>query len=127
MTLITQYDNAMLRGARSVPVVGRLGGGALATVSEGQPFRAIGADAVAYQLRQPSGKVIALRCWLSDLTPPGMAERYRALGDPETLRQLHGPARAPIVRSISFHADGISIERDNLRSAVRPVVALDWV
>ena len=127
MTLLTLYDNAMLRGPRSVPVVGRLGGGVLATVSEGQPFRAVGAQAVAYQLRQPSGKVVALRCWLDDQIPEGAAERYRALGVPETLKRLHEVARSPVVRSISFHADGVSIESENLRSESRPVVALDWV
>lgn len=127
MTLQTLYDSAMLRGPRSVPVIGRLGGGVLATVSEGQPFRAAGARAVVYQLRQPTGKVLGLRCWLDDQVPAGVAERYRALGTPETLRLLHEVARSPIVKAISYHADGVSIEGESLRSESRPVVALDWL
>lgn len=127
MTLLTQYDQAMLRGPRSVPVIGRLGGGTLATVSEGLPFRAVGARAVVYQLRQPTGKVVALRCWLDDALSTGIAERYRALGNSEPLRRLDEGVRSPLVKSVSFHADGISVERDELRSVSRPVVALDWV
>jgi hypothetical protein len=72
MTLQTLYDAAMLRGPRSVPLLGRLGGGTIATISDSQPFRVVGSNAVVYQLRQATGKVVALRCWLKDEIPPDL-------------------------------------------------------
>jgi hypothetical protein len=127
MTLQTLYDNAMLRGPRSVPVIGQLGGGTIATISDSQPFRVVGTNAVVYQLRQATGKVAALRCWLEDDIPPDVIARYRALGRPETLRRLHSVERSPIVASIGLHADGVRIEAEDLRSESRPVVVLDWL
>ena len=127
MTIQTLYDSAMLRGVRSVPVIGRLGGGTIATISDSQPFRVVGADAVVYQLRQATGRVVALRCWLKDDVSAVVVARYRALGDPDTLRRLRGVERSPIVGSLALHADGIEIEAENLHSAPRPVVVLDWL
>jgi hypothetical protein len=127
MTLQTLYDAAMLRGPRSVPLLGRLGGGTIATISDSQPFRVVGSNAVVYQLRQATGKVVALRCWLKDEIPPDLVERYRALGQPSTLRRLHGAERSPVIGSISLHADGVVIEADDLRSSTRPIVVLDWL
>ena len=127
MTLQTLYDAAMLRGPRSVPLLGRLGGGTIATISDSQPFRVVGSNAVVYQLRQPTGKVVALRCWLQDEIPAELIERYRALGHPSTLRRLHAVDRSPVIGSISLHADGIVVEAEDLRSSTRPVVVLDWL
>jgi phosphotransferase family enzyme len=127
MTLQTLYDAAMLRGPRSVPLLGRLGGGTIATISESQPFRVIGSNAVVYQLRQATGKVVALRCWLNDEIPPELIERYRALGHPSTLRRLHGVERSPVIGAISLHADGVVIEAEDLGSSTRPIVVLDWL
>jgi len=127
MTLQTLYDAAMLRGPRSVPLLGRLGGGTIATISDSQPFRVVGSHAVVYQLRQPTGKVVALRCWLQDEISAELIERYRALGHPSTLRRLHSVDRSPVIGSISLHADGIVVEAEDLRSATRPVVVLDWL
>ena len=127
MTSLTRHDQAMLRGQRSVPAISRLGGGTLSTVADNQPYRAVGSDAVVYQLRQATGKVIGLRCWLEGEVPPELGERYRALGKAETLRQLRTAANSPIISSISYFSDRLQVEAENLQSETRPVVALDWL
>jgi hypothetical protein len=127
MTLQTLYDSAMLRGVRSVPVIGRLGGGTIATVSDSQPFRVVGANAIVYQLRQATGKVVALRCWLDHEISADVVARYRALGEPNTLRWLRGVERAPLVPSLTLHADGITVDAEEFHSTSRPVVVLDWL
>src|SRR3954471_23098529 len=97
MTSLTHHDQAMLRGTRSVPAISRLGGGTISTVGDNQPYRAVGADAVVYQLRQATGKVLGLRCWLTDAGSPEVLDRYRFLGKPETLRNLRSVQYSPIV------------------------------
>jgi hypothetical protein len=104
-----------------------LGGGTIATISDSQPFRVVGREAVVYQLRQATGKVAALRCWLEDDISPEMIARYRALGSPGTLRRLRGIDRSPIIGSLGLHADGVRVEADDFRSETRPVVVLDWL
>ena len=61
MPTLAALDDAMLRPGRAVPAVNRLGGGAIAMAGADQPWRMVGATAVVYQLRQPSGRVFALR------------------------------------------------------------------
>ena len=127
MTTLTRNDQAMLRGPRSVPAISRLGGGTISTVSEAQPYRILGSDAVVYQLRQANGKVLALRCWLDDAVAPEILERYRALAKPETIRPLHEVANSPIVPAITIYSDGINLEADDLHSETRPVTVMDWL
>lgn len=127
MTIQTLYDSAMLRGVRSVPVIGRLGGGTIATISDSQPFRVNGQSAVVYQLRQATGRVLALRCWLEADLPADLLARYRALSDPDTLRRLRSADRTPVVESLALHADGVLIEAEALHASPRPVVVLDWL
>jgi hypothetical protein len=117
----------MLRGPRSVPAITRLGGGTISTIGDAQPYRVLGNEAVVYQLRQATGKVLALRCWLNDAVDPEIIERYRALSKPETLRGLHEVANSPIVPSITMYSDGINLEAEDLHSEAKPVVVLDWL
>jgi hypothetical protein len=127
MTSVTHYDSAMLRGPGTAPVIGRMGGGTIASFTDSQPFRVVGANAVVYQLRQPNGKVEALRCWLADEVSPEVIGRYRALSDQVVIRSLHASRHSPIVNTISLHADGVLIEGEDGRRAGRPVVVLDWL
>ena len=80
-----------------------------------------------YQLRQSNGKVAALRCWLRDETPPELIARYRALGDPATLKLLTKPQHSPIVTRLAIHADGVVIDPGDGSHVTRPVVVLDWL
>lgn len=127
MTVLTRTDQSMLRGPRSVPAITRLGGGTVSTIGEAQPYRVLGTEAVVYQLRQATGKVLALRCWLNDLVEPELIERYRALSRPETLRGLHEVPNSPIVPALTIYSDGITLEADDLHSEAKPVVVMDWL
>ena len=76
-----------LQPARSVPAVRRLGGGVVRTDDSGRPLRAVGRDAVVYELRMPTGRIVALRCHLrpDPSATCALAERYSALGgDPRS-------------------------------------------
>lgn len=127
MPSLTQYDQLMLRGARALPVINRLGGGAVAMVGDGQPGRVVGDTAVVYQLRQPSGRLIALRCFLADAIDDRLATRYRALSAESATGQLQAVEASPLVGGIAYHSEGITETLDDLRSLAIPVVSMDWV
>ncbi|MCC6791093.1 MAG: hypothetical protein IT336_05385 [Thermomicrobiales bacterium] len=127
MPTLTLLDEAMLRAGRMVPAVNRLGGGAIAMAGSQQPWRVVGSEAVVYQLRQQNGRVIALRCLLSDTPDPALADRYRALSNDATLRRLRAGGDSPIVGQITYMADGLTLPGTELRSITQPVIGMDWV
>lgn len=127
MPTLTLLDDAMLRAGRTVPAVNRLGGGTIAMAGSQQPWRVVGSEAVVYQLRQSNGRVLALRCLLSDTHDPLLADRYRALGNDATLRRLRAGDSSPIVGQITYLHEGITLPGSDFRSVGHPVIAMDWV
>src|SRR5829696_3616089 len=127
MPTLTLLDDAMLRASRMVPAVHRLGGGTIAMAGSQQPWRVVGAESVVYQLRQSNGRVLALRCLLTDTPEPSLSDRYRALGNEGTLRRLRDGEGSPIVGQVTFIPDGLSLPGPELRSGSHPVIAMDWV
>src|SRR3954454_18970338 len=101
MPTLTLLDDAMLRAGRMVAAVNRLGGGTIAMAGSTQPWRIVGAESVVYQLRQPNGRVLALRCLLTDTPDPSLADRYRALSNDATLRRLRAGGASPLVGQIT--------------------------
>ena len=64
MPIVSDLDAAMMQPPRSVPAVRRLGGGLIRMNDAGRPVRAVGRDAVVYELRTPTGRILVLRCFL---------------------------------------------------------------
>jgi hypothetical protein len=127
MPTLAVLDEVMLRAGPVVPAIHRLGGGAIAMAGEGQPWRVIGLDAAVYQLRQPSGRVVALRCPLSDTFERSFPDRYRALAADPRLRPLREHPAGPFPGEFAFLPDGLLLPAPELRSAPHPVIATDWV
>jgi hypothetical protein len=127
MPTLTLLDDAMLRGGRMVPAINRLGGGTIAMAGSQQPWRIVGAESVVYQLRQQSGRVLALRCFFTDTPEPSLVDRYKALSNEATVRQLRPGGPSPIVGQITYLADGLSLPGPELRSVSHPIIAMDWV
>ncbi|MFL5762025.1 MAG: hypothetical protein ACJ789_20190 [Thermomicrobiales bacterium] len=127
MPNLSTLDDAMLHPGRLVPAVNRLGGGAIALAGTNTPWRVIGTENVVYQLRQPSGGVLALRCRRSDDPDPALAERYRAFGNDPLIKRLRGVASTPIVGNVSYLTDGLTLPAAELKSQHLPVVAMEWV
>lgn len=110
-----------------VPAVNRLGGGTIAMAGSSQPWRVVGNSAVVYQLRQPSGHVIALRCFIEDDLDPTLDERYRALANEQSLRRIRSLPHSPLVPNLSFFPEGLTFPAADFRSTHLPIVAMDWV
>ncbi len=110
-----------------MPIIGRLGGGTLATVGDNHPFRVVGNEAVVYQLRQATGKVLALRAWLTEDLDPDLVARYRAIGTPEVLRTFKSVEHSPIIHNLSYHSDAVMIESDDQHPVTLPMVVMDWL
>lgn len=127
MPTISALDEAMRRPGRSVPGVNRLGGGTVTMAAANQPWRVVGTDAVVYQLYQPSGRVLALRCPLSDTPPRALADHYRALASDLTIKKVRDAPGSPLVGDIAYLPDGLLLPAPDLRSHPHPVVALEWV
>lgn len=128
MPTVSDFDTAMLHPGRSVPAVQRLGGGTIAMAGSRHPWRVVGRDAVVYQLNQPSGGALALRCPLSEvaLRDPALGERYRALTTDPTVATLRR-AGGPILSGLVYFQEGISLPAGEFRSQGHPLVAMEWV
>jgi len=128
MPSLAELDRAMLQPGRFVPAVNRLGGGAIAMSDPDRPWRVVGATAAVYQLRQASGRVLALRCPLSERVggDPSFAPRYQALGTTPATASLRGQ-RGPLAHDITLYEDGLVLPAAEFRSAVYPVIAMEWI
>lgn len=127
MPTLTLLDDAMLRAGRMVPAVARLGGGSIAMAGSQQPWRVVGSEAVVYQLRQANGRVLALRCLLSDTPEPSLADRYRALSSEGARRHLRAGGASAIVGQLTYMADGLTLPGSDFRSDVFPIISMEWV
>ena len=129
MPTIEHLDAALAGSTRTVPAIVRLGGGTVPQTAADRPWRVVGGDAVVYQLRQPSGRVLALRCPLSDTFDQRQSDRYEGLSSLMAVgTQRDGWGRGlPLAGSIAYIEDGLTLPGDDLRSASHPVVAMDWV
>jgi hypothetical protein len=128
MPIVSELDAAMMQPARSVPAVRRLGGGLIRTNDAGRPLRAVGRDAVVYELRTPTGRILVLRCFLRQDAhrDRALAQRYEALrGDPrlEHLRSAGGA----LPRDIQWVAEGVAFAGPDLRQLTAPLVAMERV
>lgn len=128
MPIVADLDAAMMQTAVSVPAVRRLGGGTIRLNDAGRPLRATGHDAVVYEMRAPSGRILALRCLVRpeserDLS---LADRYLALReDPhlETLRRAGGA----LPRDILWLSEGVVLHGHDVRETIIPLMAMERV
>src|SRR5829696_9665749 len=128
MPIVSDLDAAMLQPARSVPAVRRLGGGMIRMNDAGRPLRVVGRDAVVYELRTPSGRILVLRCFLRPdaQRDRALAQRYEALrGDPR-LEQLRGTSGA-LPRDIQWISEGVAFTGSDLRQMMTPLLAMERV
>ena len=125
MPTLAQLDDAMAHPGRFVPAINRLGGGTIAAAG-GRPLRVVGDAAAVYQLRQPNGRVLAIRCPLADEQPSGTLDRYRALDTAPAVLALRGTPVDPVL-AVSLIPDGIALPAAEFRSTFHPVIAMDWV
>jgi hypothetical protein len=128
MPTVSDLDAAMLQPARSVPAVRRLGGGLIRMNDAGRPLRAVGRDAVVYELRTPIGRILVLRCFLRPDAhrDRALAQRYEALrGDPR-LEHLRGTGGA-LPRDMQWIAEGVAFAGPDLRQMTAPLVAMERV
>jgi hypothetical protein len=128
MPIVSDLDAAMMQPARSVPAVRRLGGGLVRMNDAGRPVRVVGRDAVIYELRTPTGRILVLRCFLRPdaLRDRALSQRYEVLrGDPR-LEHLRG-ASGVLPRDIQWIAEGVAFTGSDLRQMTAPLVAMERV
>jgi hypothetical protein len=128
MPIVSDLDAAMMQPARSVPAVRRLGGGLVRVNDSGRPVRVVGRDAVIYELRTPTGRILVLRCFLRPdaLRDRALSERYEALRSDPRLESLRA-AGGVLPRDIQWIAEGVAFAGPDLRQATAPLVAMERV
>lgn len=126
MPTLEQLDAAMSRPWLQVPAVQQLGGGHLSLIDHGRPARVVGADAAVYQLRQSNGKVLALRCPLSDTFNEVHGVHYRALTVGGALERL-GLEPGWLAGDLRYFGEGLMVPRREFRSSGHPVIAMEWI
>src|SRR5690348_17480821 len=120
-------DQAMAHAATALPILGRIGGGQIALVDGRQPWRTVGMDNAIYVLRQPAGRMLALRVPLADAVPPGLASHYNALANDNRLLPLKQAPGSPIPSRVAWYGDGLALPAGDLRSVRHPLAVLDWI
>jgi hypothetical protein len=128
MPELSDLDAAMMQPALSVPAVRRLGGGSIRLNDNARPLRVEGRDAVVYELRTPSGRILALRVLLRPNVRRNrtLAERYAALRTDPRLESLRGTS-APLPRDIQWIAEGIAFPGPDLQRIAVPLMAMERV
>ena len=91
-----------------------------------QPWRVVGRTAVVYQLNQPSGGALALRCPLGIRPWPTPASgsatgRWRPI--PRSRPSVSG---GPLVSGLVYFPSGLSLPAGEFRSASHPVMVMEW-
>src|SRR5688572_15194278 len=128
MPILSDLDAAMMQPARSVPAVRRLGGGLIRMNDAGRPLRAVGRDAVVYELRTPTGRILVLRCFLRADAHRNrvLAQRYEALRSDPHLGHLRAAGGA-LPRDIQWITDGVAFTGPDLHQVTTPLVAMERV
>jgi hypothetical protein len=84
------------------------------TLKNGKPFFKKGGFAIVFQVKSKTGKLWAVRCFLSQLA--AHEERYKIL---QSYINTHAP---PMLASLEFQAKGIFIE-----GTLFPILKMEWV
>lgn len=128
MAIVSDLDTAMMQPARSVPAVRQLGGGTIRVDDSGRPLHASGRDAIVYELRTPTGRILALRCLLKPdkERERALRTRYTALREDPTLEPLR-VAGGPLPHDIRWVDEGVLLPGLDLARSVTPIMAMERV
>ncbi|MGH7606771.1 MAG: hypothetical protein ACREME_05485, partial [Gemmatimonadales bacterium] len=128
MPIVSDLDAAMMHPARFVPAVRHLGGGSIRMNDAGRPLQTVGRDAVVYELRTPTGRILALRCLLhaDAQQDAALAARYSALHDDPRLERLRG-AGGSLPRGIRWIDEGIALPGPDLHRMILPLMAMERI
>ena len=124
----SELDALFLDPSASVPAISQLGGGTVRRDAQGHPVRATGRHTIVYELRTPSGRILALRAHqLPDLQRDRqLAQRYVALQQDHLLDGLRAP-RGPLPTDIAWLPDGLRVQGGDGRPMTRPLVVMERV
>lgn len=124
----SELDAALLQPAMLPPVVQRLGGGRVRRDDHGQPLRTVGPHAVVYELRTPTGRILALRCHLTLNAGRDalLARRYAALHADPRLSILRS-AGGCLPRDIHWVPGGVILEQPGQQPLPIPVMTMERV
>ena len=99
MPTLPELDAAMAQPAHFVPALRQLGSGVVRLDQAGQPIREQGRDAVVYELRTPTGRILALRVFLSDDANRDTTVKYDITAIPTILVFKNG---VPVKKFVGF-------------------------
>ena len=128
MPTVSDLDAAMMQPALSVPAVRQLGGGTIRRNDSGRPLRAVGRDAVVYELRTPTGRIVALRCLLRPEAKrlPALAERYVRLAADRHLEPLRA-GDGPLPAGMRWIEEGVALPGPDLHRVTAPLIAMERI
>lgn len=112
----------------NVPAIGRLGGGAVREDTQGHPLRVSGRHTVVYEMRTPSGRILALRVHQQPDRERDrvLAQRYIALQRDHLLDELRAP-HGPLPSDLQWLPDGLHYRDADGKQSFRPLVAMERV
>ncbi|MDQ2653083.1 MAG: phosphotransferase [Chloroflexota bacterium] len=124
----SELDALFQNPVANVPAIEQLGGGAVRRDAQGNPLRASGRHTVAYELRTPSGRILALRVHQqrNRERDRALAQRYTALQRDHLLDGLRAP-HGPLPGDIQWLPDGLRVWGADGKQTSRPLVVMERV
>jgi serine/threonine protein kinase len=127
-TSYSELDALFLDPFANVPAIDRLGGGVVRRDAQGHPLRASGRHTVVYELRTPSGRMLALRVHQrpDQERDRDLAQRYTAFQRDHLLDPLRAP-HGPLPSDIGWLPDGLRVKDADGKRTSRPLVVMEGV
>ena len=124
----SELDALFLDTRTNVPAVNQLGGGTVRRDAQGHPVRASGRHNVVYELRAPSGRILALRVHQQPdrERDHALAQRYAALQRDQLLDGLRAP-HGPLPGDIQWLPDGLRFRNADGKQTSLPLVVMERV
>ena len=121
-------DALFLDPSTNAPAIARLGGGTVRRDAQGYPVRTSGRHTVVYELRTPSGRMLALRIHQRTDAQRDriLAQRFIALQQDHLLDPLRAP-HGPLPAEIGWLPDGLLVREADGRQVARPAVVMERV
>ena len=127
MATINQVDAAFAEATRRVPMVARLGGGELARMGNGAPWRLVGQEFATYALRKSDGQVLALQVPLAVAAArPERLAHWEAIGLSPALAPLRGD-RGALPTTLQVDRGGVLLTEPNGALLPYPVIAIEYL
>jgi hypothetical protein len=123
----SEIEQALKNHRQAAPAVERLGGGWIATNSDGSVVSQGGSDAFVVRLDRPTGQPVTLRVPLADDGDPAALAIHAAFATDPVIASLRSMSPSPIAGGVSVINRGLLLRAKRGEPQPHPVIAMEWI